>query len=116
MNPPLNWLWCDGANGSGVDGPASYLDHTINVEYEPLFLVIGQSYGAGPAGVGFRVPMLEQRFPTGVADFGSPNTIGDSVYPNAANPDWDSTTDISGSNLAANKYEGYLMRYIIRYI
>ena len=115
VNPPTNWLWCDGGNGSGINAPTSYLDHTINIEYEPLFLVIGQSYGAGPGGVGFRVPMLEQRFPTGVADFGSPTTIGDSVYPNAANPDWDSTTDISGGNIAANKYEGFLMRYIIRY-
>jgi len=115
VNPPVNWLWCDGANGSGIDGSSSYIDHTINPEYEPLFLVISQSYGTGPAGVGFRVPMLEQRFPTGVTDFGSPTDIGNSVYPVGGNPNWSGTTDISGGNLAADKYEGYLMRYIIRY-
>lgn len=127
VQPPANWLWCDGYDGKGGipfdacgnPGDPNYtpgndpgLDHVQYPEYEALFVVIGQTYGTKKNGTGFRVPNLEQRYPLGLTDFITVHDIGDGI-PTVEGVDYPS--DSSGNKLGKGVYHGALMRYIIRY-
>lgn len=60
---PTGWLLCDGTAVS-------------RTTYSALFAIISTTYGVGDGSTTFNVPNCKQKFPLGLADSGTGNTLG----------------------------------------